>query len=253
MIKDKLYPEALWLLLNDYPVSTSFLQRYYGIGYVAASSIVDGLKDVGILSNYTGNPFLPYQVDKNKIPQEKAVEPSNNLKNKAVKLSRPSVKKKIKQASKSIDETRRQLFLERVSARYSIAPELAYLLYDCFLDVQTEKTYYSLKLLYTNSRNKSVNGYVYVLKEINGKHYKIGHTKNPNSRMQTFKTKLPFKIEFDILIETEDMYALEKKLHKQYSKKRIEGEWFALSQVDLDTIRKLPGTIKSKRIGYNGK
>lgn len=84
-------------------------------------------------------------------------------------------------------------------------------------------------------RDKS--GYVYILNEINGVHYKIGRTKNPSDRLRTFEIKLPFEIEYDLLIQTNDMYDLEKTLHTRFADKRVDGEWFKLTTVDLQQIQ----------------
>lgn len=82
-------------------------------------------------------------------------------------------------------------------------------------------------------------GYVYVLKEVNGTHYKIGRTVNPNNRVKTFNVKLPFKVEYEVLIKSDDMYKLERELHNCYASKRVSGEWFALDEADLTELRAL--------------
>jgi Meiotically Up-regulated Gene 113 (MUG113) protein len=82
-------------------------------------------------------------------------------------------------------------------------------------------------------------GYVYVLRQVNGTHYKIGHTSNPDKRKHTFDVKLPFAVEFDVLIATDDRYQLERDLHTRYADKRVNGEWFNLSDDDLEDLRGL--------------
>lgn len=80
---------------------------------------------------------------------------------------------------------------------------------------------------------RSTAGYVYLLKETNGIHYKIGRTNNPENRVKEFGVKLPFKVEYTHLIQTDDMYALEAELHIRYASKRVDGEWFLLSEDDV--------------------
>lgn len=80
-------------------------------------------------------------------------------------------------------------------------------------------------------------GYVYILNEINGEHYKIGRTRNPDNRLRTFSVKLPYKVEYDLLIPTNDMYALETRLHNKYAPQRVDGEWFTLTPDDLHWLR----------------
>lgn len=86
---------------------------------------------------------------------------------------------------------------------------------------------------------KTKSGYVYLLNEINGDHYKIGRTVNPASRLHTFKTVLPYQVEYEALIETEDMHSLEAQLHKHFADKRVDGEWFALDSWDVAYVKSL--------------
>lgn len=81
-------------------------------------------------------------------------------------------------------------------------------------------------------------GYVYLLKSASGE-YKIGHTTNPEHRFKTFDVKLPFKVSFEHLILCEDRRALESELHLKFKTKRINGEWFALTDADIEYIKSL--------------
>lgn len=87
--------------------------------------------------------------------------------------------------------------------------------------------------------NKTTVGYVYVLRQVGGTHYKIGHTSNPDKRKHTFDVKLPFAVEFDVLIKCDDRYQLERELHAKYASKRVDGEWFNLDHDDLEHLRGL--------------
>lgn len=82
-------------------------------------------------------------------------------------------------------------------------------------------------------------GYVYLLNEVNGDHYKIGRTRNPDNRIRTFSVKLPYQVEYTHLIETDDMYTLEAELHARFDHCRVDGEWFALTPADVDYIKSL--------------
>lgn len=79
-------------------------------------------------------------------------------------------------------------------------------------------------------------GYVYVVRSESG-HYKIGRTKNPADRIKTFNVKLPFEVVYIAVLETDDMYALEKRLHRHFKAKRVNGEWFSLSIEDIEYIQ----------------
>lgn len=85
-------------------------------------------------------------------------------------------------------------------------------------------------------------GYVYLIHADNGL-YKIGSTADPDDRMRTFKLRLPFDVEYEHLIETEDRGALERLLHRRFASKRInKGEWFRLDDEDVAYIKSLGGT-----------
>lgn len=86
---------------------------------------------------------------------------------------------------------------------------------------------------------KALRGYVYLLKMVNGEYYKIGRTKNYQNRLETFGVKLPFPVEYEYILQAKDMYQLERELHQRFADKRVGGEWFALSQADIDYIKSL--------------
>lgn len=83
-------------------------------------------------------------------------------------------------------------------------------------------------------------GYVYVLRSPTGA-YKIGYAENPANRLRTFSVKLPFEVEYELLIKTDDMRSLEAKLHERYAHRHINGEWFALTADDLAELRAMGG------------
>lgn len=88
-------------------------------------------------------------------------------------------------------------------------------------------------------RDKS--GWCYVLRTNDVERlYKLGCSKDPQSRRKTFKTNFPVKNDYECLIETDDMYALERYLHKLFASKRVKGtEFFELDERDLDHLRGL--------------
>ncbi len=89
-------------------------------------------------------------------------------------------------------------------------------------------------------RSKALNGYVYLLTALHDSTlFKIGRTNNPKVRGNTFGVKLPFKVEFDCIIKTDDMYALEDELHARFADQRLDGEWFRLSPDDIQYIKEL--------------
>ena len=85
------------------------------------------------------------------------------------------------------------------------------------------------------ARYSKSNGYVYIIEGANG-WFKIGRTKNPVNRINKLGVVLPFPIEINHLIKTDDMYRLEKRLHEIFSEVRGKGEWFRLSSEDVKAI-----------------
>lgn len=81
-------------------------------------------------------------------------------------------------------------------------------------------------------------GYVYLIRSDTGC-YKIGCARNPEDRLRTFEVKLPFRVEYLVLIKTNDMRRLEGQLHAKFTDKRISGEWFNLSDDDVQYIKSL--------------
>lgn len=63
--------------------------------------------------------------------------------------------------------------------------------------------------------------------------------KNPRDRLKTFEVKLPFKVDYIHLIKCQDRYSAEKRLHAQFAGKRLNGEWFQLSDQDVQTIKRI--------------
>lgn len=79
-------------------------------------------------------------------------------------------------------------------------------------------------------------GYVYILRAETGYH-KIGRTLDYEDRRRTFTVKLPFRIEYELVIASEDYAQLEADLHERYADKRVDGEWFELTSDDIARLR----------------
>ncbi|SFG68368.1 GIY-YIG nuclease family protein [Neptunomonas qingdaonensis] len=85
-------------------------------------------------------------------------------------------------------------------------------------------------------------GYVYVLKSDYG--YKIGKTVNIKSRTRLFEVKLPFVTAIESYAWFDDYTQAESSLHRKFSAKRTEGEWFDLDSNDLKYISSLGDQIR---------
>jgi len=110
------------------------------------------------------------------------------------------------------------------------------------LEIDRRETKRRAELEKQERRAKRAKGFVYLLRAESG-HYKIGRTKNPESRRGTFGVQLPFEVEFEHLISCMDMFALEAELHARFAEKRVNGEWFTLNEEDVAYIKSL-GTEK---------
>jgi hypothetical protein len=89
-------------------------------------------------------------------------------------------------------------------------------------------------------RQETGKGYVYLLRTDIG-YYKIGRTKNIKGRMRAFGIQLPFNVECEHVIPSEDMMSLEKSLHERFASQRVNGEWFNLSADDVVYIKSIGG------------
>lgn len=72
--------------------------------------------------------------------------------------------------------------------------------------------------------------------------HKIGKTRNLRKRLSSLQVATPFDITVDIWLHRGSerlATSLEEKLHRKFSAKRVGGEWFELSEGDLQYIQKL--------------
>lgn len=73
---------------------------------------------------------------------------------------------------------------------------------------------------------------IYVLKAGGGL-YKIGKTGNLQRRMKDYQTVIPSELLTLVAFLPTDNLRIESALHQCYANKRTDGEWFALSPVEL--------------------
>jgi hypothetical protein len=88
--------------------------------------------------------------------------------------------------------------------------------------------------------------FVYVVK-YDEKYFKIGVAKDPIERLATIATCLPLPPSLLTSMYSEDAYLIERKLHKQFSSKRLNGEWFLLNQEDLDYIVSIADSLHPRK------
>ena len=75
-------------------------------------------------------------------------------------------------------------------------------------------------------------GCVYFFRHVGLKPIKIGFSSNvsPLKRFNQFKTYAPFGAEIIGFIQTDEAKEIEKLLHIKFSNKRLDGEWFDISE-----------------------
>lgn len=77
---------------------------------------------------------------------------------------------------------------------------------------------------------------VYFLKHIGLSPVKIGYSSSPDpsKRIESFKTASPYGIEILGFIVCDDGKALESRLHNKWKERRCNGEWFELSEEEVE-------------------
>lgn len=83
-----------------------------------------------------------------------------------------------------------------------------------------------------------MNVYLYIMesKQADVSFYKIGVTNNLDKRLKSIRTGNPNKVNYIYTELNKDAYKLERWLHAQFSKKRLEGEWF--TSITVKEIRR---------------
>lgn len=85
---------------------------------------------------------------------------------------------------------------------------------------------------------KAIAGSVYLIRAENGL-YKIGKAKSLKNRLQPFTVHFPMKWELVTSFHANDYSAAEALLHEKYASKRDVGEWFRLSDEDVEYIKRI--------------
>ena len=92
-----------------------------------------------------------------------------------------------------------------------------------------------------NEFNDNLPVYVYLMRNYNNGHYKIGIAKDTKYREKTLQAEEP-----DVRLICSKQYTdritarqMEKMLHSHYDKKRLRGEWFDFNEDEVKSIQKL--------------
>lgn len=90
-------------------------------------------------------------------------------------------------------------------------------------------------------------GYVYVIATDQGAH-KIGMAVDVAKRVKDLAGMVPHPIEVVVSIATDDRRLLEQRLHECFADRRLRGEWFALTETDLDALMAIGPEVPSDQI-----
>lgn len=86
-------------------------------------------------------------------------------------------------------------------------------------------------------RKENREGVVYFIRDPYKKITKIGRTKDINTRFENLRSEHKTDLKLILTIPTEDTVLLEKEIHKKFDDKRIAGEWFYITNSDIEGIK----------------
>lgn len=110
------------------------------------------------------------------------------------------------------------------------------------------KTVYNRNKRNSNQQSPVCCGYLYLFHCVGFPYYKIGVTTgNPQSRLQALQTGLPFDLELEYAVQVPDIYREEALLHETYKDNHLRGEWFNLTDTELEYLK---GELVTIRHGY---
>jgi hypothetical protein len=84
-------------------------------------------------------------------------------------------------------------------------------------------------------------GYAYLMADSTGL-YKIGHSKDPSSRVKSVTSRAN-PVTLICQIASDNAVYLEYELHERFHDERVSGEWFALTPDCVDYIKSLSGVL----------
>ena len=80
-------------------------------------------------------------------------------------------------------------------------------------------------------------GIVYLIQR--GQYFKIGFTHNLPERLKTLRWKSPIRIKLIYYVFADDPLRLEAGYHSYFADKRGQGEWFKLTEADVENFAQL--------------
>lgn len=86
------------------------------------------------------------------------------------------------------------------------------------------------------SKHRSPTETLYIIMDSHGS-YKIGVTGDLARRLKTLRTANPYDLRVVFSLSGEGVLAIERDLHRVFAEKRINSEWFLLSDEDVEFVR----------------
>jgi hypothetical protein len=102
------------------------------------------------------------------------------------------------------------------------------------------------------SRPTDKTDYVYVIRALRTNLYKIGKTNDPEGRLQSLQTGSAHRLKLLHVIRADNATAAEEELHRLLHGKRMEGEWFRLTNSEKDVLVSIE-RFENKRFWINSR
>jgi hypothetical protein len=116
-------------------------------------------------------------------------------------------------------------------------PEIKHLIYRAALKSDPELIQHLLeKSQSMGAVDPDSSAYVYIIKSGSANHYKIGQTKDIQTRINQMKTGNPSNIHCIATIFVNDAIGLERHLHETLFPFKMHGEWFDLPEDVLSEV-----------------
>lgn len=96
-------------------------------------------------------------------------------------------------------------------------------------------------------------GYVYLVHPEGRNIYKIGASNNVDLRIKNYTRHKNYQLILDAKVFSTDYFGLEDKLHIHFQKSRLSGEWFCLTDEEVEDFELLATEINKRHIAWKEK
>ena len=102
----------------------------------------------------------------------------------------------------------------------------------------THEEYLDIRSAIRESQRITTNTSVYAIRMVGTQYVKVGKTSNINNRLDDLTIGSPYDLEVLFNIDTFNIGKIEQRVHKMLHDKHVKGEWFELSNTDIDSTKK---------------